>query len=255
MKLKLDAEGHVVLENGFPVYTHDDGKDSPFDAAAATATIARVVAESKGHAAKAREARDALKAFEGIDDADAALKALGIVKNLDAKKLVDAGEVEKVRAEAIKAVEDKYAPALKERDDFRDALMREKVGGSFSRSKLITEKLAIPADLVQARFGNAFKVEGDAIVAYDQSGNKLYSRARPGEIAGFDEALELLIDAYPYRDSILKGSGATGGGSQGANSQHGGKRTMTRTQFEALDPASAADTARLAGKGDIVITD
>ena len=255
MKLKLDADGHVVVEDGKPVYTHDDGKDVAFDAPGTAATISRLNAEAKGHREKAQEARAALKQFEGIEDAPAALKALNIVQNLDLKKLVDAGEVEKVKTEAITALEAKYSPIVKERDEFRDALMREKVGGSFSRSKLIADKLAIPADMVQARFGSAFKVEGESVVAYDQSGNKLYSRARPGEIAGFDEALELLIDAYPYRDSILKGSGATGVGAQGANPQHGGKRTVTRAQFEALDPASAADTARLAGKGEVVITD
>ena len=35
MKLKLDANGHVVVENGMPVYVHDDGKEIPFDASAA----------------------------------------------------------------------------------------------------------------------------------------------------------------------------------------------------------------------------
>jgi hypothetical protein len=69
--------------------------------------------------------------------------------------------------------------------------------------------------MVQARFGNAFKLEGDAIVAYDTTGNKIFSRLKPGDIAGFDEALDILIDAYPYRDHILKGSGASGGGAAG----------------------------------------
>ncbi|HEJ3129468.1 TPA: hypothetical protein SL290_006283, partial [Pseudomonas aeruginosa] len=47
---------------------------------------------------------------------------------------------------------------------------------------------------------------------YDAHGNKLYSKARPGEAADFDEALEILVDQYPYRDQILKGSGHSGGG-------------------------------------------
>ncbi|MBK6435180.1 MAG: hypothetical protein IPF83_04385 [Rhodanobacteraceae bacterium] len=29
MKLKLDDQGHAVLQNGMPVYIHDDGKESP----------------------------------------------------------------------------------------------------------------------------------------------------------------------------------------------------------------------------------
>lgn len=254
MKLKLDAEGHVVVEDGKPVYTHDDNKEIPFDAASAVATISRINAEAKGHREKAKEAKDALKAFEGIEDPAEAIKAIGIVKNLDAKKLVDAGEVEKVKNEAIKAIEEKYAPIVKERDTLKGALVQEKVGGSFSRSKFIAERLAIPADLAQSRFGNAFKVEGESVVAYDQSGNKLYSRTKPGEVAAFDEALEILIDQYPYRDHILKGSGASGGGAQGGGG-NGGKRTVTRAQFDALDPAAQANTARAAGKGEVVIVD
>ena len=255
MKLKLDEAGHAVLDNGLPVYTHDDGKDAPFDAASAVATIARVNAEAKGHREKAKEARDALKAFEGIDDAEAALKALGIVKNLDAKKLVDAGEVEKVRAEAIKAIEDKYAPALKERDELKATLVSEKIGGAFSRSKLIAEKLAIPADMVQARFGDRFKVEDGSLVAYDAHGNKIYSRSKPGEVAGFDDALEVIIDQYPYRDNILKGSGATGGGALGAGGAKGGARTITRAQFDASNPMERAKIGMAAAKGEVNLVD
>lgn len=28
MKLKLDDQGHVVVQDGKPVYVHDDGKES-----------------------------------------------------------------------------------------------------------------------------------------------------------------------------------------------------------------------------------
>lgn len=52
------------------------------------------------------------------------------------------------------------------------------IGGSFAGSKYIADKIAIPADLLQARFGQAFKVEEGRIVAYDASGNKIYSRAK-----------------------------------------------------------------------------
>ena len=237
MKLKLDENGHVVLADGKPVYIHDDGKEIPFDAAQTVATISRLNGEAKGHRERAEKAEETLKGFEGIDDAAAAKKALEVIKNLDAKKLVDAGEVEKVRAEAIKAVEDKYSPIVKERDRLQSSLVAEKIGGSFARSKMIADKLAIPADLVQARFGDQFKLEGDNVVAYDKSGNKLYSRAKPGEIANFDEALEIILDQYPHRDSIMKSSGASGSGAQGGNPQGGGgSKSLPRSQFEAMAP-------------------
>ncbi|MCP1119640.1 DUF6651 domain-containing protein [Robbsia andropogonis] len=237
MKLKLDENGNVVTMDGKPVYVHDDGKEIPFDAAGTVATITRLNAEAKSHRERAETAETSLKAFEGIADAEGARKALETVKNLDAKKLVDAGEVEKVRAEAIKAVEEKYAPVLAERDRYQAELVAEKVGGSFSRSKYIAEKLAIPADMVEARFGSQFKVEDGQVVAYDKTGNKLFSRSRPGEVAGFDEALDILVEQYPYRDHILKGTGANGGGSQGSGSGTGsGKKTVNRDAFGAMDP-------------------
>ena len=107
MKLKFDEQGHVVVQDGKPVYVHDDGKEVPFDAPQALAKIGSLNAEAKQH----REAKDAaetkLKAFEGIDDAVAAKKALERVKNLDDKKLMVAGEGEKGKQEAIKVYGEK----------------------------------------------------------------------------------------------------------------------------------------------------
>lgn len=250
MKLKLDENGHAVVQDGKPVYIHDDGKEVAFDAVGTVATISRLNGEAKSHRERAENAEKSLKIFEGITDAEAAKKALETVKNLDAKKLVDAGEVEKVKAEAIKAVEEKYAPVLAERDKLHASLVAEKVGGNFARSKLIAEKLAIPADLVQARFGDAFKVEEGNVIGYDKSGNKLFSRSNPGEIAGFDEALEILIEQYPYRDQILKSSGASGGGAQGnGNGAGSGNKSLNRAAFESL-PADK-QMAHIKGGGTI----
>jgi hypothetical protein len=240
MKLKLDADGHAVVQDGKPVYVHDDGKEVAFDAQTTIATITRLNSEAKGHR-EAKEAAEAkLKGFEGIDDPSAALKALTIVKNLDDKKLVDAGEVEKVKQEAIKAVRAEFEPILKERDTLKGELYSEKIGGSFARSKFIAGKIAIPSDLVQARFGNNFEVKDGKIVAKDHAGNAIYSRSKPGEIADFEEALEMLVDAYPQKDAILKGTGSSGSGARGSNGINGGPKTMPRSQFEALDPASRA---------------
>ena len=104
MKLKIDEQGHAVLQDGKPVYVHDDGKEVPFDAEQAVTKIASLNAEAKQHR-EAKEAAEAkLKAFDGVD-VDKAKQALETVANLDAKKLIDAGEVEKVKAEMAKAYE------------------------------------------------------------------------------------------------------------------------------------------------------
>ena len=222
MKLKLDEKGNVVLQDGKPVYVHDDGKEVAFDAVSTVATISRLNAEAKQHRERAEAAEKSLKLFDGIADPVAALKALDTVSNLDHKKLIDAGEVEKVKGEITKAFQAQLDEANGKSKTLEQALYGEKVGGAFARSKMIAEKLAIPADMVQARFGQAFKIEGDKTVAYDASGNKIFSRARPGELADFDEALETLIEQYPYKEHILKSSGASGGGAQGSGSGNGG---------------------------------
>lgn len=239
MKLKLDDSGHAVVKDGNPVYVHDDGKEIPFDAAGTVATITRLNGEAKSHRERAEGAETKLKTFEAITDVPAALAAIETVGKIKDKKLIESGEVDRVREAAKKAFDDQLAPVVAERDTLKAALVTEKVGGSFARSKMIAEKLAIPADMVQARFGSSFKLEGDQVVAYDNSGNKLFSRAKPGEIASFDEALEILIDAYPYKDNILKSAGASGGGAGGGGgSGANGKKAISRAAFEGLDPAA-----------------
>nr|DAE39877.1 MAG TPA: minor structural protein GP20 [Caudoviricetes sp.] len=226
MKLKLDAQGHVVVQDGKPIYVTDDGQEVAFDAVETTAAIKRLNGEAKGHRERAEAAEKALKAFEGIDP-EAAAKALDTVTKLDQKKLIDAGEVDKVRAEITKNWESKLSEAEKAKQALEQQLHNELIGGNFARSKVIAEKLAIPADLVQAAFGSAFKVENGRVVAYDKNGQAIYSKANPSEPAGFDEALLSLVDAYPNKEHILKGSGASG---SGAGSSSAGKPTMTLTE-------------------------
>lgn len=242
MKLKtveVDGKTYAEVQDGKPVYEGDDGKPVAFDAPGTIATISRLNGEAKGHR-EAKEAAEAkLKAFEGIADPAQALDALNKIKNLDDKKLVDAGQVETIKAEAIKAVEERYKPIVEKADALERELHGEKIGGAFSRSKFIAEKLAIPADMAQSRFEKHFKLEDGKVVAYDVSGNKLFSPSSPGNLAGFDEAIELLVEAYPYRDHILKGSGAAGSGAQGGSHVSGGK-TISRKEFEALGPADRA---------------
>lgn len=250
MKLKtteLNGKVYAEVQDGRPVFISDDGKEVAIDVPHTTATITRLNSEAKGHRERAEAAEGKLKAFEGIEDAEAARKAVELMKNVDEGKLLTAGKVQEIKDAAKKAAEDQVAAAIKgaaeknavtekERDALRNDLYAEKIGGSFTRSKLIQDKAAIPADMMQARFGSSFKVEDGKIVAYDQANNKLYSRAKAGEIADFDEALEMLIDAYPYRDQILKGANHSGSGARPGTGGNGSKRTISRAEFNKLDP-------------------
>ena len=75
MKLKLDENGHVAVSDGKPVYVHDDGKEILFDAPATMQKISGLNAEVKQHREAKGTAEAKLKAFDGIEDAAAALKA------------------------------------------------------------------------------------------------------------------------------------------------------------------------------------
>lgn len=245
MKLKLvtiEGKTYAEVSDGKPLYTSDDGKDVAFDAPATAATIARITDESKGFKTRAQTAEGKLEAFAGIEDPKAAKDALAKVANWGDKELVEAGKVEEIKAAAIKAVEDKYKPVVEKVGTLEAALHGEKIGGSFARSKFISDKIAVPADIIEARFGKNFKLEDGQVVAYDQSGNKLYSKASPGNAADFDEALELLVDAYPYKDHILKGTGGSGTGKQPGAGGPGasGAKTMARSEFEKLDHGARA---------------
>lgn len=234
MKLKLDANGHVVVENGMPVYVHEDGKEIAFDAAQAVSKISALNGEAKTHREAKEAAESNLAKFSGITDPAKALEALETLTKIDQKKLIDAGAVDQVKAEITKSFQTQLDEAANQNKTLQDQLYKEMIGGRFTGSKFITDKMAIPSDFVQARFGQSFKIEDGKVVAYDPSGNKVYSRAKPGELAEFDEALEFLVEQYPQKDHILKASGNSGGGSQ--QSQHqAGQKTMKRDAFDSLD--------------------
>jgi hypothetical protein len=229
MKLKLDENGHVVVQDGKPVYVHDDGKEVAFDAPQTVATISRLNGEAKTHREAKEQFEAQAKAFEGLDPVKVK-EALNIVQNLDAKKLVDAGEVDKVKAEITEALKQTYEPQIQqlttERDSVQQQLHSELIGGGFARSKYIQDNIAVPVDMIQATFGKNFQIENGKVVAVGSDGQKIYSRTRPGEIADFDEALETLVGGYQYKDSILKGSQAGGGGFQGGGGNKSGPKSL-----------------------------
>ncbi|KFD19694.1 hypothetical protein GTPT_1625 [Tatumella ptyseos ATCC 33301] len=238
MKLKtveVNGQQFAALDNnGLPVYVHEDGKEIGFDAAQAIGKISALNGEAKSHREAKEAAESSLAKFSGISDPSKALEALEMMTKIDQKKLIDAGSVDQVKAEITKSFQAQLEEAANRSKALEGQLYDAKIGGSFAGSKFISEKMAIPSDFVQARFGQSFKIEDGQVVAYDGSGNKVYSRSKPGELAGFDEALEYLVEQYPQKDHILKASGNNGGGSQ--TSQHAvGQKTIKRSAFDSLD--------------------
>ncbi len=227
MKLKLDDKGNAVLQDGKPVYIHDDGSEAAFDAAATVATIKARNTEAKNNRERAEAAETKLKAFEGIDDPAAALKAIDTVKGYDSSKSKDADEFNRRLADANKVWQDKVDAEKTRADEVQQQLHGEIVGGDFARSKYIAEKLNAPIDMLQATFGKHFKVDGGKLVAVDAVGNVITSKANPGANATFDEAFETIVGGYAHKDTILKPTNVAGSGTPSGGG--GGGRTSATT--------------------------
>lgn len=243
MKLKtIDLEGktYALVQDGKPVYEGDDGKEVAFDAPGTVATISRLNGEAKGHRERAEKAEAALKTFEGLEP-EKAREALDKLSKIDAKKLVEAGDMDAAISTALKPVQEQLAVALKEKETLLGSLNKEVIGNAFGRSKFVTEKLTpAGADLLRSMYSDRIKVEDGKPVGYDQNGQKLYSKARPGEIADFDEIVENFVESYAYKDHILKGVGSNGGGGKPAAPGNHGNKTITRAEFNELGQAERA---------------
>jgi hypothetical protein len=241
MKLKLDAAGHVVVQDGKPVYVDDSGTDIPFDAPAAMQKITELNSEAKTHRLAAKEAKEKLTAFEGIEDPAAAIKALQFAQSMEGKKAMDDEAIQKLIANAVKPIQEKATAletALTEKDGH---IYKLEVSNKFASSPFLKEKLILLPDIAEAYFGKNFKIEGGKVVATDASGNQIFSKSRPGEPADFEEAIAALVEAHPMKDALYRASGASGSGAQGSN---GGGNAE---KFANLKPTDRITAAREAG--------
>jgi len=233
--VEIEGKTYALVQDGRPLYKAEDGKDVAFDAPGTVATISRLNGEAKGHREAKEAAETKLKAFEGLDAA-AARDAIDKLSKIDAKKLVEAGDMDAAVQAAIKPYADKLATAETAVGDLTGKLNKAVIGSRFAQSKYAAEKLT-PAgvDLIRTIYGDRLKVEGDQLYGVDQAGAKLFSKARPGEVADFDEVIEAFVESYPHKDHILKGSGHQGSGKDPNSNGGGGAKQMSRAEFGQLD--------------------
>jgi len=230
MKLKLDENGNAVVQDGKPVYVHEDGKEVPFDAPAAMAKIQELNEEAKKHRLRARELNEKLQMFlDAVGDEtdpgewlEKAVKAIETVQNLDQKKLVDAGQVEALKKNLSEAYEKKLAEMQEVVKAKENQIYRLTISSAFASSPFIAEKTTLPPDIAETYFGRHFKVEegenGEVRIVGYINGNPILSREKPGEPAPFEEAIQVIVENYPMKDRILRG---TPGGSGGSGNQGG----------------------------------
>lgn len=248
---KLDENGSIVLKDGNPVYLTSEGKEMTVGAN----KISELNAESKAHR-EAKEAAEAKLAVYKDIDPEKARKAIETVKDIDAKTLIDSGEVEKLKAQ-IKA---EYETQIGEKDkalgDIQSRYDNLQINSVFKDSQFVRESIAVPLDMFEATFKSNFKIGKDGKVeAYDKSGNRIYSKEKVGEFATPDEALRLLVEMHPQKDTIIKANAGSGSGNQGAGGGTGQGKIIKRSDFSALPPSQQAETAAKAAKGEMKIVD
>ncbi len=110
--------------------------------------------------------------------------------------------------------------------------------------------LKIPHDLAAAAFSDSFRIEGGKLVAVDQHGMPLYSPTRHGEVANFDEAFGKLVDNYPSKAMIQREGGAPaapGAGGAVQAGQPGTSGTVSRQQFDAMNPQERMNHIKAGG--------
>jgi len=238
--------GIAVNEKGLPIMLSEDGTETGIDAIHLLAKVPALQEEAKGHRLNAKTIQDELDVFKekfsGIEDPTKALEALTKMQDIDGQKLIDANDAETLRKQ-LQDAHDKELVTLKGayeaktgeydgiistmQSDLFDALVLQKFNSSpwFSGE---TPKTNLFPEVAKDHFGKYFKVEKDStgkstVIGYhmdgESSGQKIFSMERPGELAGFNEAISIIIDRHPQKELILKAShgGGAGGSDGGSN--------------------------------------
>lgn len=251
MSWKLDENGAIVMKDGNPVYIDSVGQEKTVS----TDTITRLNKEAKDHRVAKEEALEKLKAYEGIDP-QKAREALDTVSKLDAKKLIDAGHVEEVKAEIAKSYSEKLAEKETALADMTAKYNDMVVDNVFSNSEFIRNNLAVPVDMFKAFYRRNFKVENGQVVVYDNKGDRIWSQEHEGEYATPEEGLRILAMAHPNHDSILRANPGTGSGSGNGGGGNGGLvRSIRRAEFEQLSPTKQVEVLGKVKKGELRLTD
>jgi hypothetical protein len=211
MKYKLTDNGNIVVKDEKPVVIDDDGKEFVVDAIGASENVRAAKKEAKKYRLELKEVTDKFEKYKPIEDPKAAIEALQTVGSLSDQHKLD---IEKLK----KGMNDTWTEKIQEKEakitDLENELYKETVTNKFVTSKVV-KGLLIPPDIAAVYFGKNFQKDG---TAKDSAGNLIYSKEKPGEPAGFEEALDFLVEAYPDKDSIKKGTGTKGSGGHGSGS-------------------------------------
>ena len=248
---KVDADGNLEKDaDGNPIYIGTDGKEQSVQGD----TISRLNGEAASHRKAKEKAEADLEKFKDVDP-EKYKEAVETLAKIDAKTLIDAGEVDKVKDEISKGFTAQIAEKDKAIEGLTGDLNGLKLETSFANSEFLNNNVGVPKSMFKAEFSKHFKIEDGKPVPYGPDGNKVYSKKNMGEVAGFDEALEILVSTRPDKDEILKADGGSGSGSQGGGGGRGTGRRIMRSEFEKMSPAQQAETSQQMAKGEVSVID
>lgn len=228
MKYVLNADGSIKIgPGGHPMVDPEvAGKEHhEIDAIGAQTRITTLNTESAGYRKRAQTAEKALKPFEGID-ANAATEAIATVATLGDDHKADMTKLKTDLEASYKTAVDGKDTEIK---DLNGKLYALNVTNKFSTSEIV-KKTILPPDIAATYFGKHFQEDGSA---KDSSGNVIYSKEKPGEPAGFDEALGVIIEQYPQKANILLSDNQQGGGGHNQGGGGGGGELSSRDSIKA----------------------
>ena len=272
-KLFDDGTGIQMDDNGHPVVIDDadDNKEFGISAIDLYSKIPALQAEAKESREEKQKLQKILEpfgdqdptelftkltAFGDIEPAAAktALETVANLEQLDKDKNVEIERVKEGVAESYKAkIKDIDAAhdqkmgvaqgSLKQKDlVIRNLLIR----GAFDRSEFIRDQTVLTSDIAYDSFGKFFQIEedGDAVkvFALNRSGEKIFSRANPGEYAPPEEAIELIINEYPQKDSIMRS--ISGGSGAGGNTKMTSSKRARADALKKMNPAERLNEMR-----------
>ena len=247
---KKDEDGNYVFKDGNPVYVDSAGQEKTVD----VGTIRRLNAEAQTNREQLEEARADLKRFEGIDPVKAR-EALDR-KDPDPKtKEADEAEIQRRIDEAVKTERAKTEEAQNRSKELEGKLNNTVLDNAFRNSTYISENIVVPAEMFRNTFGEKFKVIDGVPVPVDAEGKRLISPSRAGEWATFDEGVEVMVNNYEHKDSILKAQERKGSGSKGGDDVPPVKgETMPRSEYESLSAQEMGEASARVQKGELTLT-
>lgn len=241
MPWKMDETGNLMKgEDGNPIAITDSGEERSVDYSAMSKKLSEVNRESAGRKERIRELEAQLKPLEGIEDVPSFIETAR--KNAESVAAFDDKQrgAEEVTLARIKAatspLEKKVAELEADRARIIDQYHASTIRSQFGSSKFVTEEL-VSAAMAQELFAKHFSVdEKGQLVGKDSTGNVICDENGPAE---FDTALREIVKNSPHKAYVLKGSPANGSGTNpGGGNSPTGQKTIRRSEFEKLDPAT-----------------